>query len=126
MAALSLQHTEPASNASEPIIEDITELCEFCVKLTKKISKTSVGESPTIERSEWFEPDITPGMCRFCEIISNNQYTRDVSIRTEFILDRDMGRRRSSKEPPYSRICATSIDEHTFAMWADPGKMLSI
>jgi len=63
MAALSEQQINYASNESEPNIVDITELCDYCVKLTEEMVENDVGESRTTEQSLTFVPDVTPGMC---------------------------------------------------------------
>jgi len=63
MAALSEQQINYASTESEPNIVDITELCDYCVKLTEEMVENDVGESRTTEQSLTFVPDVTPGMC---------------------------------------------------------------
>lgn len=126
MGAMSSHHVEDASDSSKPIIEDIVELCAYCVKLTERMSENSPYDRTTVSSSWGFDPTITPGMCRFCEVISNYPWIRDMGVTTEFISDRDMGRRWNPKGPGYIRICATHVANCTFAIWADPGKKLQM
>ena len=109
MAEPSTGRVEYAYDSSEPIIEDITELCDFCVKLTEKTLRGCI---------ELFAPDITPGNCQLCEVILRRPYTTDLSVRTHHFWD--IGQRESR------RISAFDISGNGFAIWANLGKKLGI
>ena len=115
MAEPSTGPVEYASDSSEPIIEDITELCDFCVMNIEGMLEIDVGESQTKEVWTTFRSNINPGMCRCCELIT--QFAG-----AEFISDWDMGRRETSEGRRYSRICAMHTEKGPYAVWADPGK----
>lgn len=79
MAALSLQFLGNKSDASEPIIEDITELCKSCIKLTEVM--VTIPENPYDAESIGYEIDISTqgfalGTCRLCKIIWMHFYTQ--------------------------------------------------
>jgi len=144
MALPSPRRVEDTSNPSEPIIEDFTDLCDFCVWFTQKLLEIDDKDIQLREeRSFTVELDITPGMCQLCKIISKDPCDTDSSVMTHVIRDWDMGRPRRSEGLLYTqifrtswngrsgssssnRICATDIGGYKFAMWANPGKKLGI
>jgi len=109
MAAPSTGRVEYAFDSSEPIIEDITELCDFCVKLTEKTLRGCI-EIPA--------PDIAPGNCQLCEVILRHPYTTDLSVMVHLFWD--IGKQGSW------RICASDIGGYGVATWANQGKKLGV
>jgi len=115
-----------ALEASGPIIEDIKELCDYCIELTEKILEKNPRQSNDICASFTFEPGTAPGMCQFCKFISEDPCITELFVVTHFTDEWNTRRRRSSGEPRYGRRCATWIGRNQFAMWASPGNELGI
>jgi hypothetical protein len=138
MSAPFTQNATDASNASGPIFEDITELCDFCIKLAEAIV-TDPGTSP--DERDWlytFENMIHGSgaeTCRLCEMITGDVSARRLQLGIEGSPLTPMDWKKSSPKMLrlYSaeicggpmvdprQICGARIDNSDYSMWADEG-----
>jgi hypothetical protein len=122
-ATLSPQHVEDAANSSEPIIEDITELCKFCVELTRVIVQAVSCESVSGFRIPNTTPESRLESCRFCEMMSIKSCVTPAELKLRLISAPSI--RQRFVEGGYfqhRRICGANIGDSTFSIWAEPGK----
>jgi len=118
-------NTEDSRNMVEPIIKDITELCDFCIEFTKLIVQRpedleTTGDQPN--RIDEFFPGRGLESCQLCEIISSIEPTTTADLRTSLIRSGFASRNRSYEQR--DRVCGTHIRGKKFRLWADRGEKL--
>jgi hypothetical protein len=140
MAALSSQCLGNSINASKPIIEDITELCDYCIKLTEAMvtdpGHALRGWSTWPSYTKVSTLDSGPETCRLCEIITKDLHTQRQQLGIEGSPFTPMDWKKSqldisriyrstgvfSCDPVALRqICGADIQEFEYAIWADEG-----
>ena len=129
MVAIHPQRVEDVANSSGAIIEDITELCDFCVEFTETIvAWNSFG--PTYEP---VIPELSPDPCRLCDIISRSFSLPPIGVKQGPVIDRHQiwTVMRSKRFPSRNwnvwwnyggwRVDTVEGLESKFTMWAEPG-----
>jgi hypothetical protein len=124
MSTLSPQRQESASTASEPIIDNITELCESCTWLVEVLME-GPKERPLSERRKAAELPLgrCPGTCRLCRMIT--EMPRRGSRKRVRMIDSypEIGMCNNSPGDTH-RICEASINEVNYSLWADEGQQI--
>lgn len=121
MAARSLQCVEDASNSSGPIIEDITELCDFCVELTELIVDFPPVGSNQFNKMKAFMPGSDLKSCRLCDMISSLLFITPHTLKYLLRKEERWIFAMRPEEPWHNHICGMATLGAQFAMWADKG-----
>jgi hypothetical protein len=116
------------SNSSDSAIEDVTELCDFCVELTATMVKRPLHRSEAIHLKNLKQnPD--PKMCRVCEMILGD-YSAIKPGGSDFtpadLKKLTLRRGWSSEGKDGGRICTARVSMGyqspcEFMLWADEG-----
>ena len=122
MPAFNLECVEDAPNATGPIIEDITEFCDFCVVLVKFILERSQPDMEALNAIADSTPDYGSKSCRFCEMISSARSDTPSDLKRSVRGDWFPLRTTSSDEQGNGRPCAFTFGGISLAVWADVGK----
>jgi hypothetical protein len=117
--------TEDSRTMVEPMIKDITELCDFCIEFTKLIVRLpedlgTTGDQPN--RIDEFVTGRGLESCQLCEVISSIEPTTPDDLRISLICSGFLSRNRSHEHR--ERVCGTHIRGNKFRIWADIGEEL--
>ncbi|KAI4677368.1 uncharacterized protein J4E88_007176 [Alternaria novae-zelandiae] len=127
MPAFNVECVEDAPNATGPIIEDITEFCDFCVVLMEFILEDSKPGTKALRTILSSPPETSSESCRFCEMISSVRG----STRTELVESYE----KKDWYPGYNtgedwedqrrhRQYEFAFGDVDFAVWADKAQHL--
>lgn len=126
--------SDSSSGASSPLIEDITELCDFCILLTRVIVDNS-QHAPGIRGECYCIGEVKdsggPKSCRLCETLtaafcdarSKNGVEEPFTIadlKQHVSYGWTMSQTWSCEER--NRFCGTAFGTLNFLMWADKGE----
>jgi hypothetical protein len=116
-------NTEDSRTMVEPMIKDITELCDFCIEFTKLIVQHPEDLGTTGDQFHSNEK-LAPGdgleSCQLCDLISRIRPTTSDEPPTSLIQEGLYWRYPSTERP--ARICVITIRGKQFRIWADIGK----
>ena len=121
MATRSSQCVEAESTSSGPIIEHITELCDFCIELTQAMVNNQFHDWEVFHRFKTATPDFSSDSCQLCEIIASDCSITLTELKRRLHNDRHT-RRRWAPSDRQVRICGADIGKSTFTMWAEKGR----
>jgi hypothetical protein len=100
-----------------PTIEDITELCDFCIEFTNFLQDSSLQS-----RLEKLVPGRGLESCQLCGILSSVPPTTLAGSRTSLIYGGYPAHYMSGERR--ERVCEIGIKGTIFRIWADIGKRL--
>lgn len=112
--SLFTQSENNALEASGPIIEDITELCDFCLRLTELIVEPKDSRQ---HGEQDFQRCSGQESCRLCEMISSVCSTAPSQLKNEF-----KGCMRAKQKHERFRLCDINFGAHSFPLWDNEGK----
>jgi len=111
---------EDASNSSGPIIEDITELCDFCVELTELIVNVPLVWTYKFEKMKDSTIDSDRKSCRLCAMISSLLCITPHTLKHVLRENQFISAIRLEK-PWHNLLSGWGTLGVSFAMWADKG-----
>jgi len=128
-------NTQDSCTTVGPTIENITDLCDFCIELTRLIVQVSsernrldgLGSYKFYGQRGRLE-ELVPGRglesCQLCGILSAILPTTPADSKTSLVRNRINS--QSVVLERGMRVCGTSIGGMGFTMWADTGKKLGV
>jgi hypothetical protein len=129
--------SQNAKTTALPLTEQITDLCNYCVNLAEAMVKYKKPSGIMHAGYTHICSDPGPEVCRLCEVVTKPLFAQDQRLATERHSLNLMGWKRDNlrisqiyngdarlygpgSEDP-RRICAVTIHEDEFVVWADEG-----
>ena len=127
MSASSSLDMERPWNTQEPIIKEITELCDFCVEFTQKIVNFPAPRSRSIHQIKSPKQGSESEACQLCELLLSRfgRFNLD-ELQATLVGGDYIHPVESSEERGPKRVCGMDILGDRFGMWADEGMHPSI